>query len=185
MSVQGAMEKKRKLTIEDLIGDSVIVTKDVKKETPDDIVVEEKTQLYDVVDERMVKASKRRKLFISIKEFDQLAQKPPMTWTSLKRDCIYKLGDLDKLDEHGVATLTDHQGRPYRVFIPTVILQMLFDKLVSESSRDKSVEVYLRPKKDEQADIAIKETFPCKKYCNKEFHSNTGRWAHHKHCMKT
>ena len=147
---------------------------EVAKDDKETVVVEEK-----------VKTPKRRKRFISLKEFDQLAQNPPMGWTVLKRDCIYKLDDLDKLDGRAAATLTDHQGHPYRVFVPTAILKIMYNKLASESSMDKDVEVYLRPKKDEQADIAVKETFPCQKDCNEEFHSKHGRWLHHKHCAKT
>ena len=130
------------------------------------------------------KSPKRRKRFIRVEEFNQLAHNPPMEWTVLKRDCIYKLCDIERVGERAVATLLDHCGWPYRVFIPLAILRMVYDKLASELPRDKAVEVYLRPQKDEEADIAIKETFPCQKGCNEEFHSKHGRWSHHKHCTE-
>ena len=192
MSLDVAMEslkKKRKLTVEDLIGESAIkVAKEDKEKTSGVDVVEEKVKSPGDDDDVVVgvkrKSPVRRKRFISVKEFDHLAQEPPIGWPALKQDCIYRLDGLDKLVGCVVANLIDHKGRPYRAFVPAFILQMLHDKLTSESSKDKAVQVYLRPKTDNQADIAVKETFPCQKGCNEEFYSNSGRWLHHKHCMK-
>ena len=195
MSLQVAMEslkKKRKLTVEDLIGDSVTKVKkeDKEKNTSDgDVVVQEKAKIPGdndvIVENGKQKSPTRRKRFISIKEFDLLAQEPPMGWAGLNQDYIYRLEDLRKLVGCVVADLTDHRGRSYRAIVPSVILQMLHDKAASEASKDKTVEVYLRPKKDNQVDIAVKQTFPCQKGCNEEFHSNSGRWLHHKSCMET
>ena len=107
-----------------------------------------------------------------------------MEWCALQRDCIYKLVDLDKLVGRVLANLTDQKGRLYRAFIPSIVLQTLHDKLASESSKDTPVEIYIRPKDDKEADIAIKETFSCRHDCGEEFHSNTGRYLHQKRCMK-
>ena len=175
-------KNKRKLTVEDLIGESslVIETKDAvdkMKKTADVVVNKGKEKTAPM---------RRRKRFISVKEFNQLAQDAPVEWDALKNDCIYKLVDLDRLVGRVVANLTDEKGRSHRAFVPSVALQTLHDKIESQSSKDTPIEIYLRLKNDkQQVDIAIKETFPCRQGCSEEFHSNASRWLHHKHCAKT
>ena len=106
-----------------------------------------------------------------------------MEWCDLKRDCIYRFVDLDKLGENVVAILMDQKFRSYVVLIPLIVLNMIHDK-ASQSSKGKAVEIYLRPKDGMQVDIVVKETFPCRYDCGEEFHSNHGRWSHQKHCTK-
>ena len=181
MSLQPAIKnskKKRKVMVEDLIGESpALVKTEVGDTTNEGIIVKE--------NEKIVPVKRRRKRFISLKEFDKLAQDPPVEWLALHKDCIYKLVDLDKLVGRVLADLTDQKGRLYRAFIPSIVLQTLHDKLASESSKDTPVEIYIRPKDDKEADIAIKEVFSCRHDdCGEEFHSNTGRWSHQKRCTK-
>ena len=171
------LKKKRKLTVEDLIGESSALVKiEVGDTTNEGIIVKG--------NEKIVPVKRRRKRFISLKEFDKLAQDPPVEWCALQRDCIYKLVGLDKLVGRVLTNLTDQKGRLYRAFIPSIVLQTLHDKLASESSKDMPVEIYIIPKDGKEADIAIKEIFSCRHDCGEEFHSNTGRWSHQKHCTK-
>ena len=55
---------------------------------------------------------------------------------------------------------------------------MVHDKLASQSTRDKDVEIYLQPKDDKQVDIVVKEIFPCQNGRSEEFYSKSGRWLY-------
>lgn len=192
MSLQPAIKnskKKRKVMVEDLIGESSQAVKIEGRDTTDKMTNTDdddgKSATATPTPTPTPAKKQRRKRFISLKEFDKLAQDPPVEWCALQRDCIYKLVDLDKLVGRVLANLTDQKGRLYRAFIPSIVLQTLHDKLASESSKDTPVEIYIRPKDDKEADIAIKETFSCQHDdCGEEFHSNTGRYLHQKCCMK-
>ena len=132
-----------------------------------------------------VPMKQRRHRFISVKEFNQLVEDAstdrPVEWCKLKRDRIYKVCDIDKLRENVVVILLDQQRQSYVVLIPLIVLKMIHNKLESVKG---TAEVYLRPKDGNNTDIVIKETFPCRYDCGEEFHSNHGRWSHHKHCIK-
>ena len=186
VAIAGISKRKRKLAAEDLIDSIVVGKEDCKEETPDDAVVKEPAKKCDNAVKREGKPSKRRKRFISVKEFNnQLAlDSPTMEWSTLKQDCIYKFCDLDKLGKNVVAVLKDEKDQMHVVHIPSIVLKMVQDKLASQSVKDKNVEIYLRPKDDEQVDIAVKQIFPCRKGCNEEFYSKSGRWLHYKDCMK-
>ena len=186
VAIAGISKRKRKLAAEDLIDSIVVGKEDCKKESPDDAVVKEPPAKCDNGVKREGNPSKRRKRFISVKEFNnQLAlDSPTMEWSALKKDCIYKLCDLDTLGKHIVTVLKDEKDHMYVVHISSIVLTMVQDKVTSYAAKDKDVEIYLRSKDDDQVDIVVKEIFPCRKGCNEEFYSKSGRWLHYKHCME-
>ena len=76
MSLQPAIKnskKKRKVMVEDLIGESPAIVKiEVGDTSNEGIIVKG--------NEKIVPVKQRRRRFISLKEFDKLAQDPPVEW---------------------------------------------------------------------------------------------------------
>ena len=117
-------------------------------------------------DQSIVK-KKRRINFISESEFKRLARQQPIPWSSLSRECIYKLEWVNTADKLQIAgNLTDSEGTTVSVLLPKFVVDRLL--AITESN----VRIYVKPKGEDKVDIAILEKHLCKD-CNKEFASRT------------
>ena len=119
--------------------------------------------------------SRRKGNFISEKEFNRLALQQPIPWSNLSRDCIYQLEWVNRTDHQIVGNLTSADGIIVSVLVP----QFVVDKLLSFA--ENNVRIYVRPKGEDQVDIAAAKKHVCKT-CKKELASRKYLQIHEKRC---
>ena len=91
-------------------------------------------------DQSIIK-KKRRINFISESEFKRLARQQPIPWSSLSRECIYKLEWVNTADKLQIAgNLTDSEGTTVSVLLPKFVV----DRLLALT--ESNVRIYVKPK---------------------------------------
>ena len=112
------------------------------------------------------KKKRKTRRFITIEEFNRFAQQQPFKWLDLPQDCIYKLEQINAVDDKPVSgNFTNHDG----VIIPVLIPQLVPDKLVALN--ETNVNIYIKSKwGGDQVDIATITKDVCKN-CSKELSS--------------
>ena len=118
-------------------------------------------------EDQSIAKKRRRRNFISESEFKRLAHQQPIPWSSLSRECIYKLEWVNTADKQQIAgNLTDSEGITVSVLLPKFVVDRLLT--ITESN----VRIYVKPKGEDKVDIATTKKYLCKD-CNKEFASRT------------
>ena len=143
----------------------------VQRRLFDDLSVEEveKTEVAAQAKRR------RRRDFISEKEFNQLALRQPIPWSNLSRDCIYQLEWVNRADHQIVVNMTNVDGIIVSVLLP----QFVVDKLLTFT--ENNVRIYVRPTGQNQVDIAAAKKYICNN-CEKELASRKYLQLHEKRC---
>ena len=105
-----------------------------------------------------------------------MAHQHPIPWSSLSRECIYKLEWVNTADKLQIAgNLTDSEGTTVSVLLPKFVV----DRLVAIP--ESNVRIYVKPKGEDKVNIATTKKHLCKK-CNKELASRTFLQRHLKRC---
>ena len=123
------------------------------------------------------KTTRKRKsiYFIGVEEFNRLACQQPIPWSNLSRDCIYQLEWVNRADGGIVGNLTNVDGITVSVLLP----QFVVDKILMITDTD--VKIYIRPRGEDQVDIATRKKYKCKN-CQKELASRKFLQRHEKRC---
>ena len=124
------------------------------------------------------KKKRKTRRFITIEEFNRFAQHQPFKWLDLPQDCIYKLEQINAVDddEQVSGNFTNADGVTISVLIP----QIVHDKLVALT--EPNVNIYIKSKwRGDQVDIATITKDVCKN-CSKELSSHNYLRRHLSSC---